>query len=1612
MNKKRRFLKTVGILKALVPLAFVMAFAIACDTGTSNGGSNKPSTEEDDSEDEDSEDDDSIPNPGGPQPGNPQPGGMVPQEDYDDVRRESDLLAAIANATPVIYVHSDVKLNHPATLKSGQRIVVGGDSGSNTNIIKSQGGPLFEVATSTSSLTIGSKLTLERGSSLTIAKGATVNVQTPSAGREGVEGTLHVAAGASVGVGVNVSGAESLGTLTGASSLNVQSRATLYFEKDAVLAITDNPAASKVKQATKDGVVTLVGVKLAVVSESGIPSVINVIGDSSKGHNVVIDIPEGADASIGDVTVYTDAAANFPAIDEVNAAIKAAVNMAVSKNSSQTTNDPDDIEILFDDTAINDGKGATKVTYTGTEAISLGVSPVVPAGKTLVIAGATSGPSGAITVGTLEIAATGRLTTSGTIGVTTLTNEGELEASAAISATGTLTNNGTLNAGAAITVGTLNNIPTTVAGSGTITITAGSATVLDVKTALVNEGTINLGANGTIAGAVGATPTFTNRGLIKSARDILAAELGTFLAKVKGKIELSGGITVDADTALTIPTGTTLTIASGGKLTVAAGISPLGSVTIASGGTLVSASGSTGLLHGDLVVENGGVYKDLNTHGATLWLNGGSQPLGNGIMTWNAGAKGYVGGEAASDLRIGGPNDAAILKLASGGVLKNTRTGYELTGNATVGRYGLDKGLVFTIKENSIFTVDVPASFAPEQGIVITDDGCKIVGTNNTSQIRILTGNAIYFWFDSAKNFYDSNGAQIKSPIPAGNYAWETNAGGATTPGWKALAGANTTVDPKQETADPNKVIEYLAGTVVTEITYTGTAAIPGTTSVAGKTLVIKNTIAGQNAAINVTELIINDTGKLTATAPIAVGTLTINGGGTLTTSGANGSISATTLTNSGVLKTEAAVTTTGTLTIDGGTLTSTATGTAISAATLTNSGVLTASGSISATTLTNSGVLTSSGSTGVVISAATLTNSGLLTASGSISATTLEITSGSLTTNGANAVIIAPTLTNSGVLTAGAPINAATSLTNSNTITTTAAINAGSLTITAGSLTTTASGTAITAPTLINSGVLTAESGAINAATSLTNNATTGIINLGTGGTIPTGGTKTNSGTINTATLDENKLDAILGVGGSITATGSAIAPADGLTIPAGTHLTLDGGTLTIADTEKLIINGTGTLTNNGTITLVGTIEGAGTYNAGSGTFEVSNTAALNSAVAFNVPEIKLNAAFYEGANAGNAIAIGYGAARAGPAITINGDGTSTLEVGVLIANNYITLHDVDFSVTNSAKATITNWNPGYTAAISIGRSTNGTALETGENQPANNVTVEDCDITISGNAGFTAGIFINGGSAWDSTGSGADVFYPSKNITISGNTITATGSGGSAVQGLYIGLYDYSVKVTGNTITARYQTDRTGLRVGSPASAIFISSLFGESGSGTPEISGNHLNGDDATTANTAYSFYINAFQTRNPTVLASHSGVDVLRGGNFALYETAWALSAGETASSYKQVFNALLANITGTGFGSISIPYSASAFEYEHYNISNGKVTAISVLGDHLTDGKYVGTDNVANKFGTEGGAPNGVDYGSFAVSEGVLSGAKTGLFYFTYDTQDTDHHYNN
>jgi hypothetical protein len=356
----------------------------------------------------------------------------------------------------------------------------------------------------------------------------------------------------------------------------------------------------------------------------------------------------------------------------------------------------------------------------------------------------------------------------------------------------------------------------------------------------------------------------------------------------------------------------------------------------------------------------------------------------------------------------------------------------------------------------------------------------------------------------------------------------------------------------------------------------------------------------------------------------------------------------------------------------------------------------------------------------------------------------------------------------------------------------------------------------------------------------------------------------------------------------------------------------------------------------------------------------------------------IKLTAAFYEEANGKSEfIAIDAGVDDNTKHYIIKGlgkDGTA-LTVGILLANDNITLAFVKVNVETTSKAAPCSWEK-YKAAVSIGRATvadSTVTLLTGADLASSNVTIQNCDITSTANAdGFTAGVYVCG--TYDSTN---NAIYPSANITLSGNTITAKGHQTQAVQAVNIHVWHPTVAITDNTITAHYGTKATpGLAYcNAPASAIYAGWVLPKTVTGmdntTVNISGNTLVAD-------AYSFYFNACETvAEPT---DKAGVTALRGDNFSVAATTWALtSATDTDSTFKKLFNALLDNIAGYGFAFVGNKIGTGVFEAEQYEIKEKKVYAISVYGDHIVDGEYKGdTPATANAFSGSGSA--GYDYG--------------------------------
>jgi hypothetical protein len=531
--------------------------------------------------------------------------------------------------------------------------------------------------------------------------------------------------------------------------------------------------------------------------------------------------------------------------------------------------------------------------------------------------------------------------------------------------------------------------------------------------------------------------------------------------------------------------------------------------------------------------------------------------------------------------------------------------------------------------------------------------------------------------------------------------------------------------------------------------------------------------------------------------------------------------------------------------------------------------------------------------------------------------------------------------------------------------------------------------------------------------------------------------GTITNNGIIITQTTSGASLKTILdNVTGNIEASGNVTAlPA--VTVRSGTNLTVSG-----------TITNTGTFTNNGKVILEGTITG-GTFNRNStGTFEVSNAGALNSAVAFNVPSINLNSTFYT-TETSNLIVIGKDAGderTEADRVTITGLGKDTpapvLNVGVQIANDYITLQDVKIAITaptdtNSKK---TQWNRGttqfYHSAVFLGRSDGvGGFHVTGTDDPVHNVKLLNSSISITKDSDspvqFTAGFWVDGSFSDRADDPSTTYYYnPSTNITISDNTIAATGYQGNSVQGIVLSPYHSSITITGNTVTAKHTVVPSNKHFDAPASAIYIRAVGGATYSGnlTPAISGNTIHNNVAATGAdenlSVYSFYFNAYDKWTaldnlPSNMTAYDGVKELRDYKFGNYETTWALPGVATDTVYKKLFNALLDDITQTGkpgFAAVGSEVSSADYAFEQYKISEGKVTSISVHGFHINaagtqyDSTYAGV-TPGNGFNSSDSSST-KDYGSFPITYpgNVTTKGTADKFWLTYQTKDDNWSY--
>jgi hypothetical protein len=340
---------------------------------------------------------------------------------------------------------------------------------------------------------------------------------------------------------------------------------------------------------------------------------------------------------------------------------------------------------------------------------------------------------------------------------------------------------------------------------------------------------------------------------------------------------------------------------------------------------------------------------------------------------------------------------------------------------------------------------------------------------------------------------------------------------------------------------------------------------------------------------------------------------------------------------------------------------------------------------------------------------------------------------------------------------------------------------------------------------------------------------------------------------------------------------------------------------------------------------------------------------AAITKAKGFNGSGVVLlTADFYTDANSKNtALVIDAATERNTQPYTIRGTGAAdTLSVGVLLANDNVTLEKVKIEVPNKAAAAKTA-SGNYFAALSITRSSDGSTMLTAENEANNHVTVQDCDISYTAATNMAAGIYVSGLPA-----------APPDVINITGNDITVNNTGTSATQAIMIRTYQPSVVITNNVLTS---TGNAAANSDAPVSALILQIHPDYTTGQEPAVTGNTLNG-------VRFDFYVTIYG--HGTEDGNFVGAPALFGDKFGTAETTWVKAEGENASFYKQLLTALLPQVkggSGDGFGRFFMQLGKATatrdavnFALEYYEISGGAITAINYWSPDIEGQAYKNT----------------------------------------------------
>jgi hypothetical protein len=323
----------------------------------------------------------------------------------------------------------------------------------------------------------------------------------------------------------------------------------------------------------------------------------------------------------------------------------------------------------------------------------------------------------------------------------------------------------------------------------------------------------------------------------------------------------------------------------------------------------------------------------------------------------------------------------------------------------------------------------------------------------------------------------------------------------------------------------------------------------------------------------------------------------------------------------------------------------------------------------------------------------------------------------------------------------------------------------------------------------------------------------------------------------------------------------------------------------------------------------------------------------------------IQLTADFYSATeSAASAIIVDPGTTDNETPYTIRGLGknsSETIKVGILLANDNVTLEDVHIVAARDKGAPLTAT---YNAAITISRATAGafTNQLTGNDRANKNVTVRNSTIVFTATSGMTAGIGVAHTNPTEST-----TYANPEYITINGNDITVTNTSGSATQGLFIKGYETTLVITNNTVESSNENPNDGSS-DAPASGLFMQGPA-RTDTQTPQISGNTFEGS-------SFDFYVNAF-----SLDTTYVGHERLVANNFGTAETVWiTANSTDSTSFYRNLITALISQSKPDGYGELFMYLGSGtgdSFATESYELTGGKVTAIDYWSSGITNGAY-------------------------------------------------------